>query len=251
MIKFIALSIVIVAPAAAAAERGLSITDFDRLRVDGSFTVIVTTGRGTSARIVGTPAAIDASSVEVQGRTLTIRRNRNAWGSSSGQDNTAPVVRVTAPLLTNVWVSGPAKVSVDRMKGLRVAVSLEGAGEIAVAAVTADRLDVATVGSGTMTLAGTVANLTLVARGAGTIDAAKLSVADAKLTSESAGTITLAAKRSANVVMTGTGSVVVIGKPACTVRNVGAGTVTCGAKEAPIPPVPPEEPAADRPRPRR
>ena len=250
MIKFIALSFALVAPAAAA-ERGLSITDFDRLRVDGSFTVIVTTGRGTSARISDTPSAIDASSVEVQGRTLTIRRNRNAWGGSSGQESAAPVVRVTAPALTNLWVSGPAKVSVDRMKGLRVAISLEGAGEIAVAAVAADRLDVATVGSGTMTLGGTVANLTLLTRGAGTIDATKLSAADAKLTSESAGTVTLAAKRSANVTMTGTGSVVVIGKPACTVRNIGSGTVTCGAKEAPVPPIPPEEPAADRPRPRR
>ena len=250
MNKFIVLSLALAAPAAAA-ERGLSITDFDRLRVDGSFTVIVTTGRGTSARIIGTPAAIDASSVEVQGRTLTIRRNRNAWGSSSGQESTAPTVRVTAPLLTNVWVSGPAKVSVDRMKGLRIAASLEGAGELAIAAVAADRLDVATVGSGTMTLAGTVANLTLVARGAGTIDAAKLLSADIKLTSESAGTITLAAKRSANLTMTGTGSVIVIGKPACTVRNMGAGPVTCGAKEAPVPPVPPEAPAEDRSRPRR
>ena len=250
MKKLVVLSLALASPATAA-ERGLSITDFDRLRVDGSFTVVVTTGRGTSARIVGTPAAIDASSVEVQGRTLTIRRNRNAWGSSSGQDNIAPVVRVTAPLLTNVWVSGPAKVSVDRMKGLRVAVSLEGAGEITIAALTADRLDVATVGSGTMTLAGTVANLTLVARGAGTIDAAKLAVADAKVTSESAGAVMLAAKRSANVIMTGTGSVIVIGKPACTVRNVGSGTVTCGAKEVPVPPVLPEEPAADQPRPRR
>ena len=250
MNKFIVLSLALAAPAAAA-ERGLSITDFDRLRVDGSFTVIVTTGRGTSARILGTPAAIDASSVEVQGRTLTIRRNRNAWGTSSGQESTAPTVRVTAPLLTNVWVSGPAKVSVDRMKGLRIAASLEGAGELAIAAVAADRLDVATVGSGTMTLAGTVANLTLVARGAGTIDAAKLLSADIKLTSESAGTITLAAKRSANLTMTGTGSVIVIGKPACTVRNMGAGTVTCGAKEAPVPPVPPEAPAEDRSRPRR
>ena len=158
---------------------------------------------------------------------------------------------MTAPLLTNVWVSGPAKVSVDRMKGLRVAVSLEEAGELAIAAVTADRLEVATVGSGAMTLAGTVANLTLITRGAGTIDGTRLFAADAKLTSESVGTVTLAAKRSANVIMTGTGSVIVLGKPACTVRNMGAGTVTCGAKEGPVPPAPPEEPAADRPPPRR
>lgn len=214
-----------------AAERSLSVTDFDRLRVEGGFIVEVRTGTATSARISGTQAAIEAASVEVQGRQLNIRRNRSGWGGYPGQVPPAATIRITVPLLANVWVSGPAKVSVDRMKGLRVAASLEGPGSLSIANVAADRIDLATLGSGTLVIAGTVGTLTATVRGAGTFDAGKLAVSDLKLTSESAGLVTVSVKRAANVTMTGTGTVTVLGTPACTVKNIGSGTVTCGSDQ--------------------
>jgi hypothetical protein len=220
-----------IAAPAVAAERSLSITDFDRLRVEGGFIVEVRTATATTARIIGTQAAIDVATVEVQGRQLVIRRNRSAWGGTPGQTPPAATVRITTPLLANVWVTGPAKVSVDRLKGQRVAVSLEGSGALSVANIVADRVDLSTLGSGTLTVAGTVGNLYATARGAGIFDAAKLIAADVKLTSESAGSVTLSAKRAADITMAGTGSVVVLGKPACTVKNVGSGSVTCGSDQ--------------------
>lgn len=214
-----------------AAERGVTVTDFDRLRVDGGFIVEVRSGAAAAARIIGSQAAIEATSVSVQGRQLTIRRNRASWGGYPGQTPPAATVRVTVPGLSAVWVSGPAKVSVDRMKGLRLAASLEGPGSLAIGNVTADRMDIGAVGAGTVSLGGTVANLTAILRGAGTLDAAKLMVADLKLTSETAGNVTVGVRRAANVTMTGTGSVVVLGSPACTVRNIGSGTVACGSDQ--------------------
>ncbi len=214
-----------------AAERALSLTDFDRVRVDGGFTVEIRTCNATSGKIIGTPAAIEAASVEVQGRQLNIRRNRSSWGGYPGQVPPAATIHLTMPSLANIWVSGPAKVSVDRMKGLRVAASLEGPGSLSIANVTADRMDVATLGSGTLVLGGVVASLTAIARGAGTVDATRLAVADLTLTSESAGVVTMAARRAANVTMTGSGTVTIIGKPACTVKNIGSGTVSCGSDQ--------------------
>ena len=213
-----------------AAERTLSITDFDKLRVDGGFTVEVTTGRGTSARIIGTQAAIEATSVSVQGRQMVIRKNASAWGGYPGQTAGTATIRITVPGLTNAWVNGPAKVSVDRLKGARVAAAIEGSGELSIGAIAADNADIAQVGSGRLTVAGTVANLTMTARGAGMLDAGGLQAADAKLTSESAGQVTLSVKRAVTGTMTGSGSVTVLGKPACTIKSVGSGTVTCGVK---------------------
>jgi methionyl-tRNA synthetase len=120
---------------------------------------------------------------------------------------------------------------VDRLKGLRVAVSLEGPGSLTIAAVAADRMDIGAVGSGILTLAGTVATLNATVRGAGTFDGAKLAVSDLKLTSESAGAVTLSVKRAANVNMSGTGTVTILGSPACTIKNVGSGTVSCGSDQ--------------------
>ena len=213
---------------AAAAERSLSLTDFDRVRIDGGFTVEIRTGTATSGKIIGTQAAIEAASVAVQGRQLNIRRNRSTWGGYPGQVPPAATIRITVPVLSNIWVSGAAKVAVDRLKGPRVAASLEGPGSLSVANVTADRLDLATLGSGTLTVSGVVATLNATVRGAGTLDASNLVAADLKLTSESAGVVTINVKRAADVTMTGNGMVTVLGKPACTVKNIGSGTVACG-----------------------
>lgn len=211
-----------------AAERSVSVTDFDRLRVEGAFTVEVRSGPMTSARINGTQAAIEATSVAVVSRQLVVRRNRQAWGGYPGQVPAAAALVITTPQLANVWVSGPAKVIVARLKGLRVGASLEGAGALTVASIEADRTELGTLGSGTLTVAGKTGNLTVAARGSGIFDASALKAQDVKLTSESAGDVTVSATRAADVTMTGTGSVTVLGTPACTVKNTGAGTVVCG-----------------------
>ena len=213
-----------------AAERTLSVTDFDKLRVDGGFIVEVTTGRGTSAKIYGSQAAIEATNVVVQGRQIVVRKNSSAWGGYPGHVPAMATVRITAPALTNVWVNGPAKVSVDRLKGARVAAAVEGAGELTIGGVMADNSNIAQVGSGRLTVSGTVADLTITARGAGTLDASGLQASDAKLTSETAGQVTVAVKRAVTGTVAGSGSVTVLGKPACTLKTTGSATVTCGAK---------------------
>ena len=232
MKTLVALLLFAVAPLSAA-ERTLTITDFDRLRVDGGFTVEVVSGRGTSARISGSPDALEAASVQVQGRTLTIRRSASTWGGNPDRPLTPATVRISVPVLVNAWVSGPATVRIDRMNGMRVGLSVEGAGSLSVANLTADKLDVGILGAGKVLLAGKVAGMTALVRGAAEFDASKLSIADARLTSENAGVSTILAGRTANVTATGSGSVVVLGTPACTVKNAGSGTVSCGASQQP------------------
>ena len=222
-----ALAMVVAAPLAAA-ERIATVTDFDRIRIEGAFVVEVTAARSTTARVSGTPGAVEATQLTVQGRTLVVRRDRQAWSSDARRDTGAPMVRVTLPALQGASISGSASLAVDALRGPRLSLSVEGSGRISVLRVDAERLDTAIVGAGTMKLSGTAKDFGTLVRGAGTLDAGALTVSDAKIVSESSGQVMLAATRSARITAAGSGSVVVTGKPACTVTNTGSGSVTCG-----------------------
>ena len=211
-----------------AAERRESITDFDRIRVEGSFDVTVTAGRGTSLVISGTTAAIDATTAAVTGSTLVIRRRTS--GRASDRDAGAATIRVTTPALYDAALLGSGQLRIDRMRGQRASVALSGSGNVEVASIVADRGDITLQGSGRLIAAGTIANLRAVNQGSGLLDTREVATADLIAVANTSGTAALAARRSARVTANGSGSVTVAGTPACTVTNTGSGSVSCGAK---------------------
>jgi hypothetical protein len=104
--KTAAFALLLLAPLMAApahaAERGYSVTDFDRIRIDGPYRVTLTTGRSPGARAVGAQAAIEGVAVEVQGPhadrpaqhadlgRLSPARPRDPWRSASPATRCAP-----------------------------------------------------------------------------------------------------------------------------------------------------------------
>lgn len=231
--RFAGLLLFVLAIPATAAERQITVVDFDRLRINGNFAVEVAIGRATSVRVIAEQAAIDGTLIDVQGRTLTIRRDSNAWGEGTTPRRAGrATIRITVPLLTALSVSGPADVKVEQLRGPRTQALLEGAGTLAIAAIDSDRFDAMMIGDGKFTVAGRAADVTVAVRGPGQFDGVALVASDAKVASQGAGSVTLTAGRSADIAANGTGSVVVTGtrstKLACTVRNLGSGTVACG-----------------------
>ncbi len=225
----LALLAMLAAPALAA-ERGLTLTDFDRVRVDGPFSVDIAAGRGTTGRAFGTPQALDRITVEVRDHMLVIRPNRSGWGGNPDSDGGPVRVRITTPMLRTAWVNGSGVVTVTGMRAPAVDLALQGSGRLAVSGVQADRLNFVLTGAGSASVAGRASQTTIITRGGGALDAAMLAVQDIRITSEGSGDVKAAATRSAKVTSSGTGNIVVARKPACTVANVGAGTVTCGAR---------------------
>src|SRR5438128_6049931 len=141
------LALAAAAPATAAA-RGYTITDFDRVEVDGPFQVSLTTGLASGARAVGSQGAIDRLSVEVQGRTLRIRVNRSSWGGYPG-DATGPVrIEATTRELRSGAVVGSGGLAIDKAKGLRVDLSVSGSGQVSLANADTDNLVIGLLGSG-------------------------------------------------------------------------------------------------------
>lgn len=227
-VRFAVLAALAVATPVSGAERSFTVTGFDRIRVDGPFRVTVTSGRGPSARASGDVRALDQVSMQVEGRTLVIRRNRSAWGGYPGEEAGPVTVAVTTPGLVAAWLNGAGSLDVDDMHGRQVDLAVEGSGKIALAHVDADQLGLAISGSGGVTIAGKAAMARTVLRGSADVAGGELVVQDAEVVTEGSGEVVLEARRSAKVTATGTGNVVITGDPACLVRSLGSGVVTCG-----------------------
>lgn len=219
-----------VAGSASAADRGVTVTSFDRIRVEGPFIVEIVTNKGPSARVSGSEAALERVSVMNQGTTLIVRPKRTAWGGYAGDDPGPVTVRLTTPGLRAVSVTGAGTVTVDAMRNASVGIALEGGGTIKVNAIDTDALDVGLAGAGQMTLGGRAAGGRFAVRGTANLVADALAVRDAKVIAEGAGNIALNAVRTADVTTSGAGNVTISGKPACTVNRRGSGTVICGTK---------------------
>lgn len=224
----LATALVLAAAPASAAERGYTVTSFDRIRVEGPFAVTVATGKAVSARTSGTDAAIDRVSIRVEGRTMLIRPNLSAWGGDPRKAPGPVAVTLTTPELGTAILIGPGSLSIDRMKGMNVALTAEGSGRLAVRQIDADIASLAIAGAGVIEAAGKARQASAVARGSAEIHAADLAVSDLTLTTESTGAVRMQANRSARVNALGLGEVEVSGTAACEVKQVGGGPVRCG-----------------------
>jgi hypothetical protein len=224
----VALPLASTATPALAKERSVTITEFNRIRIEGTFNVEVVTGRGVSARISGSEQAIERTSVQNQGEMLVIKPSHNAWGGWRGEDAGVATIRLTTAALRTAGSSGASTVKIDHMRGASVIIAQDGSGSLTVASVQADTLDIGMAGAGSLTVAGKGAQTHIAVKGAGILDASGLAISDLRMSSDGSAVVKVAVKRSANVVATGTGSVIVAGKPACTVVNKGSGSVSCG-----------------------
>ena len=220
------------AGSAIAADRGYSVLDFDRIRVEGPFDVQVRLGPSSAVQAHGPQAGLDRLEVTVNDGTLIIRPDRNAWGGWPGSASEGKVVViVTTPRLRALALAGSGDASVDRMRAADVQLNLDGTGDIKVAAVDAESVGIALSGSGDISVAGRAKQGRASLSGSGDLDAAALSVQDANVTTAGSGDLKLDASRSAKVMSTGSGDVMVTGSAACTVSRLGSGDVSCGKGE--------------------
>ncbi|CAN5172824.1 hypothetical protein BH09PSE3_BH09PSE3_17250 [soil metagenome] len=224
----LALLLALLPAPALASQRSLTVTEFNRIRIEGTFNIEIVTGHGPSARVTGSEQAVERTDIKNQGQMLIVRSSASSWGGMPGDNPGVATIRLTTSELRTVGSSGASTVKINHMQGQSVSVGQDGSGAVNVGSVTADTLDLAMAGAGSLTVAGKAAQVHVAVRGAGTFDASALATTDLRLTLEGSATVKVAAGRSANIVANGTGSVVVAGTPACTVVNRGSGSVACG-----------------------
>lgn len=222
----VSLAAMLAASPAASAERTLSVTSFDRIRVDGPFKVTLTTGVAPFARVTGSSSAIDRVSVDVQGRTLVVRPSLSSWGGYPGEATGPAEIVLGTHDLSQAWLNGAGTLSIDRVRGLTFGFDLQGSGSVAIANMDVDQLRVGLNGAGSATLAGKAPKLTAIVRGVSSLDASALQVKDAAIGAEGPAQVKASVTGTLKLDARGTSTIDIAGTPACTVTAQGSATVT-------------------------
>lgn len=216
---------------APAAERRVGIGSFERIRVDGPFEVRVATGRSPGASVSGDRDLIERIEVRVEGTTLIVRMGSNGWGERPYvAAETAPVITLTTPSLVAATVFSGGRITIGRMRGQRVDLTVSGSGTLALTTADAEQLNASVIGTGTITLGGRATRARLLTNGPGAIDAGALSVNELVVRLDGPGETRAQARYSAQVTNTGLGKVTIAGNAKCTVKALAGGPVTCGPK---------------------
>ena len=230
MTRLVVLSIVAflfaIPSPATAASRSYTVTSFDRIRIEGPYSVRLSTGVTPYARAIGSPQALDGLSVRVEGRTLTVRRDPSAWGGYPGGSQEPVELAIGTHELTRADLNGAGTLLIDRVRGLDFQLSAQGAGRAEIGDVQADRLIVAIAGAVTSRVAGKALKLTAIVRGASSLDASSLATKDALLSAEGPAQLSANASDTARIDSSGVAQVQVTGNPACTVKTLGSASVS-------------------------
>jgi len=210
----------------AAATRNFGVSGFDRIRVDGPYRVTVTTGVAPFATASGSQTALDAVSIDVQGRTLVVHINRSSWGGYPGKDSGPAEISVGTHELSAAYLNGAGSLQIDRIKALAFELSAQGSGVATIANTDVDQLLVGVVGTASASLAGRAGKLTATVRGISSLDASALVIKDATISAEGAATVKANVTNAAKVDGTGPATIVLTGDPACTSKLNGSATLS-------------------------
>jgi hypothetical protein len=221
-----AVATLALAAPAGAATRNFGITSFEKVRVEGPYKVVLTTGVAPYARASGAAAALDRIAIEVRGNTLVVHGNLSSWGGYAGKDLGPVEISIGTHDLTSAWLSGSGALAIDRIKGLSFDLSTQGSGSVGVGRVDVDQLNVSVVGTSSAVLAGRSAKVTAVVRGISSFDASALGAKDATFGAEGAATIKANVTNAVTIDGNGPVSVTLEGRPSCTLRLQGSASVS-------------------------
>lgn len=211
---------------ASSAERRFTVTGFERIRVEGPFAVTLTTNKAPFARASGSSSALDRVVIEMQGRTLVVKRDRDGWGGNASEADQPVQVALGTYDLAAASVNGSGSLSIDRVRGLKFDLSVAGAGRAEIGAADVDQLGVGLVGSGVGKISGKALRLSAALDGASALQAGELTVKDSTIAINGPAILDLTATDTAKVTARGASLIRLQGRPACTNRLEGSAMVS-------------------------
>ena len=204
--------------------RKVATARFDRLKVSGPFKVaVIISAEPTHVELVGPPALLADTIATVEGDTLIIRFREGAtWSWNPGSGVNAVVF---ASSLMAVRLEGAAEVEVDGVRGDMFSASTDGAGIIGLRQLDVEHVQLATSGSGGIT--GSARDAAYVVGGSGSIDAKRLRVQRATIAIGSSGSAYADVSKTANISVTGSGRVDLVGGANCIEQPSNSPQVQC------------------------
>jgi|GEM_PF-1668667 len=205
------------------AERDFSVGEFDALRLDAHYAVIVTIGDPVSVRAQGNSSALDLLDIRTEGKTLVAGAKPNVqW-----PPNTHVTVYVTTPTLSAADINGSGDIHIGRLQADSLSLGVKGSGEIEAPDLALSRLRITSAGSGGIEAGGTAEDADIRLSGSGEAELTTLTVKRAEVSVTGSGSVELTAIERVSGSVAGSGGVRVTGGATCSVSSVGSGKVTC------------------------
>ncbi|WP_373489898.1 GIN domain-containing protein [Parasphingorhabdus sp.] len=220
--------LLLLSSAGQAAERKFSIFGFDDIRIGNGVDVVLTSGKGPSARAEGpTREILDRVSLQRNGKQLVVSVRPKSLDRNNYAEDAPVTLYLSSFAIQNVSHLGSGLVTLDKLSGRTPKVRLGGFGSLRIDAVEADRLDVAMTGGGQLMMTGQADAARLELQGASIFASPDLKVKQLTLIHRGPASSHLAVEREANVSNFGTGRIQIDGRPNCTVRTDGSAEIIC------------------------
>ena len=211
-----------------AAERKFSIFGFDDIRIGNGVDVVLTSGKGPSARAEGSNREIlDRVSLQKNGKQLVVSVRPKSLDRNNYEEDAPVTLYLSSFAIENLTHMGSGMVTLDTLSGRTPKVRLGGFGTLRIDSVEADRLDVVMAGGGQLTMAGETVAARLELQGASIFESPNLEIEKLILIQRGPVSSHLAVEREANITNFGTGRIQIEGRPNCMVRTDGSAEIIC------------------------
>ena len=221
-------ALLLLSSASQAAERKFSIFGFDDIRIGNGVNVVLTSGKGPSARADGPSREIlDRVSLQKNGKQLVVSVQPKSLDRNNYEEDAPVNLYLSSYAIENLTHLGSGKVTLDKLSGRAPTVRMGGFGTLQIDAVKADRLDIAMTGGGQLVMAGDAVAARVELQGASIFESPGLKVEKLTLVQRGPASSHLLVEREANISNFGTGRIQIDGRPNCTVRTDGSAEIIC------------------------
>lgn len=220
--------LLLLSSASQAAERKYSIFGFDDIRIGNGVDVVLTSGKGPSARAEGNSREIlDRVTLQTNGKQLIVSVRPKSLDRNNYEEDAPVTLYLSSFAIENVSHLGSGRVTLDKLSGRSPKVRLGGFGTLQIGNVKADRLDVAMTGGGQLTMAGEAVAARIELQGASIFESPGLTIDKLTLVHRGPASSHLAVERDADISNFGSGRILIEGRPNCTVRTDGSAEISC------------------------
>ncbi len=206
-------------------QRSFAAGEFQSVRSQGAYDVIITVGGPASVRAEGSARALERLEIEVENGALKIGTRREGWSMRHHGNVT---VHVTTPSLNGAQIEGSGDMRIDRVEAPAFAASISGSGDMEVASLQARQARFSIAGSGDISAAGAAEEVDISIAGSGDVELGALEARRASVSVAGSGDISLRASESVGGSIMGSGSLRVQGNARCSVSKMGSGEIHCG-----------------------
>jgi hypothetical protein len=208
-------------------SRTFAVGPFSSIETNGSYDVVVTTGKAVSVSARGTQRLVESIRAEVRNGKLIISPETKGWKGSWDMGRTWARITVSVPALTAASLKGSGDMTIDRVQGRSFNGSVAGSGDLEVGRMAVGELQLSVAGSGGVKAAGQAQKAAYSIAGSGDVDVSQLTASQASASVAGSGGIRARVTGTANASIMGSGDIDISGGAKCQSSKMGSGSIRC------------------------